>query len=323
MSTLQSLIHELQVVLIHLTASHYCVVSSASLYVYDFFLTFPQEVEYFWNTPWTFVKGIFFWNRYSTFALLYGLVSLETNRKPTPTSCFALDVFEGLCAIANIAGAQVIMQRRVHALYGQHQVLKIVLHVLFILEILSVLGIEIANLVKNDDTALVQMIPLLSDPLTICSGAIPRFFIFFPVPYMIFDTILLSLVMYKAYLIQTEEPDKKWTSTRLMQIMFRDSVLYFACTFGVNLLNTLVWVLGPFELFTVGTAWAVTVPVMAANRLLFNMRSAYHEEPKTSELNVESIEFQTARRQGGTSSGLTGWSNSSGNEESNTQESSN
>ncbi|KAJ7621015.1 hypothetical protein FB45DRAFT_928121 [Roridomyces roridus] len=100
-----------------------------------------------------------------------------------------------------------------------------------------------------------------------------------------------------------------------MQIMFRDSVVYFACTVGVNLLNTLVWALAPFELFTVGTAWAVTVPVMATNRLLFNMRSTYHDQPETSQLDIET-EFQVARRPHG-STGPTVWSNSSGDAGSN------
>ncbi|KAJ7621012.1 hypothetical protein FB45DRAFT_1032281 [Roridomyces roridus] len=259
-----STIHDLEVVLIHLAASHYCVVSSACLYVYDFFLTLPQEVEYFWSTPWTFVKGIFFWNRYSTFALVGTLIS--------------------------------------------YQALKIVLYALFILEMMSLVGIGIAKLVTNHET--LEMVPFLSNPLTLCVSQVPRFFVFDPIPIMVFDTILLCLVMYKAYLIQTETLDKKWTSTRLMQIMFRDSVLYFACTFVANLLNTLVWAVAPLELFTMGTAWAATVPIMAANRVLFSMRSAYHDQPNISELNVESIKFQTARRRGGTSSGLNGWSNS-------------
>lgn len=49
---------------------------------------------------------------------------------------------------------------------------------------------------------------------------------------MTFDTVMLILVVYKAYLIQREETsatsDKIWTGARLMRIMFRDSVIYFA-----------------------------------------------------------------------------------------------
>jgi hypothetical protein len=46
---------------------------------------------------------------------------------------------------------------------------------------------------------------------------------------MVFDTILLVLVVYKTYLIQREETlDKSWTGARLVRLMFRDSVMYFA-----------------------------------------------------------------------------------------------
>jgi hypothetical protein len=81
-------------------------------------------------------------------------------------------------------------------------------------------------------------------------------------------------------------------------------------TVGVNLFNLLLWVVGPFDLFTLGTAWAVTVPVMAASHVLFNMRLAYHDPP-SSTLNLEvDTEFQVAQRPHG-ASGPTVWSSSS------------
>ncbi|KAJ7604735.1 hypothetical protein FB45DRAFT_955398 [Roridomyces roridus] len=58
-----------------------------------------------------------------------------------------------------------------------------------------------------------------------------------------------------------------------------------------------MWALAPSDLFTVGIAWAVTIPVMAANRTLLNMRLSYHDRPTTLDA-VDEIgtEFQVARR---------------------------
>ncbi|KAJ7888070.1 hypothetical protein B0H14DRAFT_3856091 [Mycena olivaceomarginata] len=242
MSDYQALLKELETVLTHTAAAHYSIASSLCLFVYDFLLTFPTEVEYFWGTPWSFVKAMFFWP------------GLNTRKVELGTSA-----------------------------------------------------------------AYVQAIPFLRDPLALCTGTIPKFLIFYPVPMMGFDTILLILVVYKAYLIQLDEAsitsDKRWTGIRVMRIMFRDSVIYFACTVGVNLFNLLLWVVGPFDLFTLGTAWAVTVPVMAASHVLFNMRSAYHDPP-SSTLNLEvDTEFQVAQRPHG-ASGPTVWSSSSEHTES-------
>ncbi|KAJ7729796.1 hypothetical protein B0H16DRAFT_225000 [Mycena metata] len=299
MADYETLLKELETVLLHTTVSHYTIVSSLCLYVYDFFLTFPMEVEYFWNSPWSLVKAMFFWNRYLTFPTTAYLAFSEINRLPTAALCFAQETTGLILSLVCISGAQVVMQIRVHALYGQNRTLKIIVSCLFFIAVASELGIAIAKLVTDGSS--VQPIPFLVDPLSLCVGPIPKFLIAYPVPMMAFDTILLILVVYKAYLIQREEASdtthKTWTSSRLVRVMFRDSVIYFTCTFGVNLFNVLVWLLAPYDLFTVGTSWAATVPVMAASRILFNMRLEYHDHSPGVTKDGDSIgtEFQVAR----------------------------
>ncbi|KAJ7694874.1 hypothetical protein B0H17DRAFT_1199026 [Mycena rosella] len=306
MSDLQALLKELETVLAHTAVSRYAIVSSLCLYVYDFMLTFSAEVEYFWGSPWSFMKGLFFWNRCFIFPVIAYLTFSGINRAPTDS------------LVAHICGLTpaVIMQLRVHALYGQNRALKVVISGLFLISVCSELGIAIAKLVM--DNVSVQAIPFLVDPLALCVETISKFLVAYPVPMMIFDTIMLGLVVYKTYLIQHEEsstlPTNAGTGARLARIMFRDSVVYFACTVGANLLNVLIWALGPYDLFTVGTAWAVTVPAMAANRILFNMRTAYRRPLAEEDADI-GTEFQVARRPDGPK-GPTVWSNSSGDAES-------
>ncbi|KAJ6555083.1 hypothetical protein DFH09DRAFT_1365800 [Mycena vulgaris] len=298
MSDFQALLKQLETVLSHTAASHYTIVSSLCLYAYDFILTFSDEVEYFWGSPWTFVKGLFLWNRYFVFPVIAYLSFSEINRLPTHSLCFAGETVGIILSIVCIGGAQVVMQLRLHALYGQNRTLKIIISLLFFMAVSGELGIAIAKLVTDNgmNTVYLQPIPFLVDPLSLCVGAIPKFLIVYTVPMMTFDTIMLILVVYKAYLIQREETfvtsDETWTGARLMRIMFRDSVIYFACTVGVNLFNLLMWAIGPYDLFTVGTAWAVTIPVMAASRILFNMRKEYRR-PTINTLDVDvGTEFQ-------------------------------
>ncbi|KAJ7449176.1 hypothetical protein FB451DRAFT_1531431 [Mycena latifolia] len=334
MSDIQALLKELETVLFHTSVSHYASVSSLCLYAYDFILTFPAEVEYFWGSPWSFVKGLFFWNRYFVFPVVVYITFSEINRRPTLGLCdtlslsfwrtlmrssgFAEELMGVVLSIICIGVAQVIMQLRVHALYGQDRNLKIIISLLFFFAVSSELSIGITKLAT--DNSFIQAIPFLIDPLSLCVGTIPKYLIFYPVPMMTFDTILLVLVVYKAYLIQREEASsavasRSWTGARLIRIIFRDSVIYFACTVGVNLLNVLLWAVGPFDLFTVGTAWAITVPAMAASRILFNMRKVYNYRPTTAfDANI-GTELKAARRPG-VSNGTMVWSSSSGDPES-------
>ncbi|KAJ7336733.1 hypothetical protein DFH08DRAFT_964696 [Mycena albidolilacea] len=315
MSDYQPLFEELQIVLAHTAVTHYAIASSLCLYAYELLLTFSAEVEYFWGSPWTFVKAVFFWasprvlgkndhfaddmqNRYFPIPAIAYVAFCKSAINRTPTlPLFILDViatrFSGfageavgiILSLVCIGGAQVIMQLRVHALYGQNRRLKIALSCLFIFE-------EANELAMMLTTGL-------------------EFLFAYPIPSMVFDTILLILVVYKTYLIQREETvDKSWTGVRLVRLMFRDSVMYFACTVGFNLFNLLIWILGPYDLFTAGTAWAVSVPVMAASRVLLNMRKTYYCS-NTDTLDGEiGTEFQVARRPQG-SKGPAVWSSSS------------
>ncbi|KAJ7178745.1 hypothetical protein C8R43DRAFT_1230202 [Mycena crocata] len=312
-----ALLKALETTLFHNTISHYTVVSSLCLYVYDYhklsqirsnylgglFLMLPEEVAYFWNSPWTLVKVLFFWIRYFTLLGMGYLTFAEVNRHPTIPLCVShgiLGLFisipsntmaqgesihvQGFYPIPSvIRRATVIMQLRVHVIYGHDVRLKIVLSFLNVLGLASKLGIAISQLVKIHSS--VQPIPGLRDPLAFCVGTIPKLFLFYPVPMMVFDSILLLLVLYKAFLFHREEPSTKahWNGHRLVRIMFRDSVMYFLCAVGANLLNLLIWFLAPFDLFTVGTAWGISATVMAASRILFNMRKAYHEPPGEDE----------------------------------------
>ncbi|KAJ7490133.1 hypothetical protein B0H11DRAFT_2009591 [Mycena galericulata] len=311
MSNPQKLLSELETVVNHTAISHYTIVSSLCLYVYDFILTFPIEVEYFWGSPWSLVKALFFWNRYFTFPVVVFLTFSEINRHPTANLCFAGQATNIILSIICVGGAQVIMQLRVHALYGQNRTLKIVLSTLFFMALCSELGIISAKLAT--DHVSIEAIPFLIDPLELCDESVPKFFIGYPIPMMIFDTVLLILVSYKAYLIQRADTyaatDKSWTGSRLMRVMFRDSVIYFLCTVGINLFNVLIWALGPYDLFTVGTAWAVTVPSMAASRILFNMRKSFHRPSVTTLGEDIGTEFQVARRVQGTNGRIV-WSTS-------------
>ncbi|KAJ7143687.1 hypothetical protein C8R44DRAFT_864729 [Mycena epipterygia] len=264
---------ELETVLFHTAVSNYAIGHSLCLYFYDFILAFPDEVEYFWGTPWTFVS----------LGKLLGL-------------------FHRWSALEG-------PKLRVHALYGRNRTLKIIVSLLFVIALSTELSLAVAKLAT--DRVIIQAIPFLIDPLSLCVETIPNFLVFYPVPVMTFDTILLVLV-YKTYLIQHEETSaimsrNTWTGSCLIRIIFRDSVVTFACTVGVNLFNVLMWALGPYDLFTVGTAWP------SDGGILFNMRKEYRR-PTVGRLDVSgsaiSTQFQVARRQEG-SKGPTVWSSSS------------
>jgi hypothetical protein len=43
-----------------------------------------------------------------------------------------------------------------------------------------------------------------------------------------FESILFALALYKGYIHYRESPNKAWFGSRLVGIIFRDSILFFA-----------------------------------------------------------------------------------------------
>ncbi|KAF7369133.1 hypothetical protein MVEN_00240500 [Mycena venus] len=302
---------QLETALYHTKVTQYTSLTALVLYVYDFALTFSIEVEYFWGSSWSIVKVLFFWNRYFIFPVL-GFIVFGSLCRLSGIRCLGKQTIGLIGGLMCVMVSQVIMQIRVHALWGHNRNLKIVLSILFALEVASDLGIAIAKLAT--DEVHVTSIPGLIIPLSLCVEMVPKFFPFYLVPMMAFDLLLLVLVAYKAIAIQQRELSNarsSWTGSQLVRIMFRDSVIYFACNVGINLFNLLVWDLAPYDLFVMGSAWAVPVPVMAASRILFNLRKTYHQPITTIGTDIGS-EFQVAHRPNG-SSGPTVWSTSTEN----------
>ncbi|KAJ6588679.1 hypothetical protein B0H19DRAFT_214843 [Mycena capillaripes] len=180
------------------------------------------------------------------------------------------EVFSALfCAFI----VEVIMQIRLHALYGHDKQLIFVVSLLCIGELMSMASLSITKF-PTAFAGLAQ-VPNSVWILPFCNNVIPNHFYPYWIAFMIFDMIVLLLVARKAYIHYQTLPDKDWSNATLMAVLLRDSVLYFLCNVVVFLGTTLLWRYGPQGLATVANSWSLVVPASSANRLLLNMRSAY------------------------------------------------
>ncbi|KAK7039614.1 hypothetical protein R3P38DRAFT_2514914 [Favolaschia claudopus] len=256
-------------------------VSALCLFAWDYVLTFPQEVQYFWGSRWSFVKVLFFLNRYLTMVLVVFTVFFDLYSTPdadTPECVLypgliwaKFQVFAALfCAFV----VEVIMQVRLHAMYGNDKRLIFVVSLLCVGELMSMMSLSLAKCVKNVFTGLTQ-IPGAPWTLDFCNNVIPDHFYPYWIAFMLFDAIILVLVVRKAYIHYRKLPDKSWSNASLMTVLIRDSVLYFLCNVVVFLGTTLLWRFGPTSLATIANSWSLVVPSTSAGRLLLNMRSSF------------------------------------------------
>ncbi|CAK5274359.1 unnamed protein product, partial [Mycena citricolor] len=137
-----------------------------------------------------------------------------------------------ILSVVCVGGAQTIMLLRVHALFGRNKTLRNTLVVLFAAALTTELLIAIIKL--STDHIVIQTVPspLLIEPVNFCNGKAPRYLLVYPGPMMAFDLALLCLVVIQSWRMRKEQfpgrQESSWSGIRVLKVMFRDSVIYFA-----------------------------------------------------------------------------------------------
>ncbi|KAF7325786.1 hypothetical protein MKEN_00429100 [Mycena kentingensis (nom. inval.)] len=273
-------------------------VSALTLFLFDYCLTFPDEVRYFWGTRWSLVKFLFFvvrcrlWIcstlrlRRTDTSLSFSLSSLfSSTYSPGPNpqrasfDCVMWARFEIFTTLFCAFLVEVVMQIRLYAMYGNDKRVIFIVSMLCMGEIMSMVSLSLAKFdaslagmaqVVNTDATFIVELPF-------CNNIIPDHFFPYWVAFMIFDGIILLFVVRKAHSHYHMLPDKTWrdVSQTLIGILTRDSVFYFVCNVAVFLGTTLLWRFGPTGLATIANSWSIVVPSTSAGRLMINMRKAY------------------------------------------------
>lgn len=261
-------------------------VSAAALYVWDFVLTFHDEVNILWGTRWTTSRILFFINRYFGLAAIIASTFFDVHTNPVAAICHAFTNFDiiGLVLVSNI---EIILLRRLFALYDHKRVVVIPMVVLYIIYACSTMGIAIAMSIYAQANEFVFF--------GVCDEAIPSWFIPFWAPIMAFDFVIMVLAGFKSVQHYCRVPNKKWSGARFMKTLARDSFVYFACNFFNYLAITFVFHLAPPEFFQLGASWTIVIPPITANHLLINMEQSRFREVNSTTNSSTSAESESSQ----------------------------
>ncbi|KAF9552818.1 hypothetical protein CPC08DRAFT_754541 [Agrocybe pediades] len=248
--------------------------AAGSIALYDYVITFGQEVELIWLERWSVVKVLFLANRYYALTSViwdyYGIFDLAASTKVRPI-CESFSIWQGVTNIAVNALAQGILQLRIYALYPDNK---------------RVLGLMVstfvASIAASSALSWRQIIPALSEGAQaggqLCTVELPpfKFKQLVWVPMLIFETLLFFLACVKGYQNFDRKPFGPFlfhrSCQRLADVLFRDSVIYFAAIGATHITCFLVWLFLPDFTIT-PMAFSVVIPCILANRLVLNLRA--------------------------------------------------
>ncbi|KAF8513394.1 hypothetical protein JB92DRAFT_2830414 [Gautieria morchelliformis] len=276
------------------TPLKYGTAAAFTMLLYDYALTFDTEVEYVWKRTWSFGKALFIFNRYfSILALLSNVIGTLSLRMLSllirsfevvlDPSCQRYTWWNVTLEIVAIISAEIILLIRIHAVYDCNRRLFFAMVALFMAEVVSfsiigIHGVPAIMWVKDSGSTGCRNEP-----------APPGSFVAWLSP-LIFETILMSLMVYKGWRTYTSR-----ARSELLHLIIRDSM------FITLLANCIVYIMSakPGSQMDPKLAlnWAVAIPCTLGSRLLLNMRERYYKASTTmaTSLNVETsgIVFNT------------------------------
>ncbi|KAF9231089.1 hypothetical protein BU15DRAFT_82847 [Melanogaster broomeanus] len=255
---------DLQSILASIQMNDYASVVVASAVGYDYILTFPSEIEYIWKRPWSWVSTLFVVLRYVGFfdAILgtfYGssfvrgpiMTYVVSTRSPT-----LFNYVNRQGTVLYLAGswtffifiviADFLMILRVYAMYNRSRMILSILLVTYIPTV--VLLVVSVVLEGNPKTDLLVTNPEVLDVSFCVVDHISRSRIvaYIFIPRLIFGGFLyiLALTQFVRQSLEMHRAIQRWRSNRYMELLVRQSIIYFIA----NFMYTIATLLSAFNL---------------------------------------------------------------------------
>ncbi|KAG8770052.1 hypothetical protein FRC16_006490, partial [Serendipita sp. 398] len=256
--------------LLALQASRYTSAAAATIFVYDIFLTFDDEVQFFWRKfRFTFPNILYIINRYVGLGFflspIYDYAGFHGDFSDAYCSRFS-----GLIgfALAHLAWTG-IMTIRVSALWQSHPRLIRLTWCLWVCTMAMIVGLSTVTYFKLIEHMTYNPI------VRICASiASPKILMATPIPPTVYELFLTVLTLIKAYGILSKIPGRE--SPSLLRVLARDGVAYFVIGSIVSLGNLIAWHFLPTSLMALllYLYWALLSSCVA--RLVLNLRQTYY-----------------------------------------------
>ncbi|QRW27432.1 hypothetical protein RhiXN_02027 [Rhizoctonia solani] len=289
---------ELTDFLINNQRTRYASFASFVLLVYDYVITVIPEVELVWYKPWTWSKVLFLWNRYGTFVILLfdtivvlgggptDAVSLITLGRANshivhfPLVLFALAKVPGLDCYHSGSHSRNVFSRQTYHIPRNWPVL------CSSAGMAGIIGNSFANMKAQH-----ERIP----GFHICSlVGIPEGMYIYWATNLAFESILFGLALFKAYQHVSRKQGIRpgWSGPRILSVLVRDSIMYFAVIFVTYIINLVSWSTGGSGIYQLAIALAIALRASMGSRLLLNVREAYYGCSVISDNMLSTIQWQ-------------------------------
>lgn len=273
MDPIQGILQALATAYQDVTTIRCAELASSIVIIYDHLVTLDDEIELVWRAGWSLGKVLFLLNRYyALFAVIFNNFFIFSPRIDSHL-CTVWIRWQGITGIISFILGELILQLRLYALYFLNKKVLAFMSVTFVGSVIAsstLMGISLSQ--TKVASNLIPNLPFCVPTFT------PQIFYAFWIPMLVSETVLCGLALWRG--IQTYSQDRTifQSGKKMIEVLIRDSFLYFLIMFAVYLTNTVIFILGDPTKMESSIGFAVTFSCVLGSRLCLNVRSLVRDD---------------------------------------------
>lgn len=251
-----------------LQAAQYSQVASTALLYWDYALTLPQEIEFFWNGRFSWPALLFFLNRYVP--IVSQTFNTTAQLHPVGSDAFCKFWLAGLytwSGALEILVAQCILLARLNAVYGNKQSFFLATSAFLALTTSAYCSVFIYNVVRMRVTA--HPYPGVNMCIAV-NGTGPLYLIWIPV--LLFEAVAFGLLMHKVVGQMRRDQRVRFSRKTLLHVIMRDNLVYFAIILVLYLAEGILWAQHDIPERELLDGPSIAIISILGNRMLLNIR---------------------------------------------------
>ncbi|KAF9564908.1 hypothetical protein CPC08DRAFT_219776 [Agrocybe pediades] len=261
----------------------YVEAGAIAIFVFDYLITLGMEINLVWFSRWSFVKALYFFQRYSPFfdsfvPWIYRQTAAHTGRE-----CSKITYAFIAMNMVGITASELLMGIRVWSIWSHNNTLRYLVPAFFVVVwIPSCVGTYFfaASLTFSENP------PYPTFAGCLVTGANAIYIIPSWVSYIAWDTFSLVLVMVPGI-----RASRAGTLSGLSHVVYREGSFYYIIFFAMSVMNIIIYTTIQDATRAIITSLVRYLRTMLASRALLHMREQAYVEEADSPSKMMSLVF--------------------------------
>jgi len=242
----------------------YIDMACATLWIYEYILTFGEEISLVWNAPWTIPTVLFLLSRYWPSVTLTILLYHDFQPGLSDENCLASQRFVIWSITATTFVAETILTIRTKAVWGGGRNVTIFLSSLFFVTgIPSIVIVGIWQDTLQLTSVPVEVVPSRCWPITKSSLYFANYIL-----VAICEGVLFTMIAIKGYKALKDGP----INSRLFYAVYTNGVMYYVYMFILSVINIVINMHAPHAYGNLFSMFQQVVHSVLACRMLLQLR---------------------------------------------------